>query len=237
MLSSTIDLKDSVRDILTDVPNWLPLASEAYNISPRLSDYILVPTVSMPSDLPNRNQQAFPFRELTRFQGEFGMPMYKTWNGKPTHYEHQNSDPSKAKGIILSTLMRPIKNSDGNIHKVIKLTAWDRTRDSVLANDILSKKRRCYSMGAYAKDYICSVCGTKLTKGGCEHVTHGKPDYRLYSSDGNKQVTAGTPGAKLAYYNTFDCCGFEISSVSHPAYLSSSETNYFTLDDNCPPTL
>ena len=231
VLSSTTDLKDEVKNILEDVPNWLPLASEVLGISKDLNSYVLTPIISMPSDLPNRNQQAFSFRELTRWQHEYGMPMYKTWNGQPGHLDHKNSDPTIAKGIIFSTLMRPIRNTAGDIYKVIKLVGWDRTRDPIVANNILTRKTRSYSMGAYAKDYHCSCCGIALTKGGCEHVEHGRPTYRVYK-DG-KQVTAGTPGGKLAYYNVFDAKGFEISSLStdNPAYHSASEVNHFTMDD------
>jgi hypothetical protein len=229
VLASNVDLKDEIRTILNDVPNWLPIASEVLGISKDIKDFILAPVISMPSDLPNRNQQAFPLTELTRWQPDFGMPMYKTWNGKPMFTEHANSDPTKAKGIILNTLLRPIANSDGDIYKVIKLAAWDRNRDSVAANDILTRKISSYSMGSYAKDYSCSICGSRLTKGGCEHVEHGRPLFKCFSADGMKQVAPGTPGAQLAYHNTMDCCGFELSLVKSPAFYSAKDVNYFTM--------
>ena len=224
-----VDLKDEVRQVLADVPNWLPMASEVYNISSNLSDYLLVPVVSMPSDLPNRNGQAFPFTELTRFLPEIGVPAYRSWSGMPLFIEHANTDHTKACGIIFTSLLRPIKNSDGDLYKVVKLAGWDRTRNPIETNAILTKEINSWSMGAFARNYQCSICSSTLTSGGCEHVEHGKPHFRVYNNQ-NKQVVAGTPNSKLAYYNVIDPKGFELSLVKSPAYYSARETNYFTLD-------
>ncbi|HWY36329.1 MAG TPA: hypothetical protein VNX68_16920 [Nitrosopumilaceae archaeon] len=216
VLSNTLDLKDMVRDTLEGVKDWLPIASETLGISPDIKDYILSPVISMPSDLPNRNQQAFPLTELTRWTTDIGTVMYKTWNGMPIHQEHANKDPTIAKGIILNTIMRPIEGTAGNIWKVIKLAAVDRNRDSVLANDILTRKMNSWSMGAYARDYSCNICGRYLTKGGCEHVVHQKPDFKVFNG-------------KLAYYNVSDPKGFELSSVASPAFYSAKDMNFFLM--------
>lgn len=216
MISSTLDLRDEVREVLSGVKDWLPVASEALGISRDIKDYILSPVISMPSDLPNRNQQAFPLTELTRWTTDAGCIMYKTWNGKPVHLEHNNKDPSIAKGIILNTIMRPIAGTAGNIWKVIKLAAVDRNRDSVLANDILTKKLSSWSMGAFAQDYSCSACGRYLSKGGCDHLEYGKPKFHEVNG-------------KLAYWNVINPCGFELSVVASPAYYSAKDMQYFLL--------
>jgi len=213
-LIASVSLMDSVRDLTENARFWLPIAAEKLNISKNISDYVLTPVISMPSDLPNRNGQAFPYTELTGWCVDAGQPMYKTWVGKGAHYEHQNQDPWQAKGVIVDCVMRPLENTDGNIWKVVKLVAWDRTKDPLLVNDIVSKKRNCYSMGAHAADFSCSVCAGLLSKGGCEHVTHGKPAYKVFNG-------------RLGYYNTIDCCGFEISSVQSPAYASASNCTNF----------
>jgi hypothetical protein len=209
VLSSSTSLIDAVRDLTENAKFWLPIASEKLKISPNILDYVLTPVISMPSDLPNRNGQAFPYKELTAWCTDAGMPAYQTWRGKSAHIDHINSDPLKSKGIILDCIMRPILASDGDIWKVIKLVAWDRTKDSVLANDILSGKRNCYSMGAHARDFSCSVCSSLTSKGGCEHVEHGKPGYKIFNN-------------KLAYLNTIDVLGFELSNVESPAYSSAA---------------
>jgi hypothetical protein len=205
-------LIDSVRDLTDDAKFWLPIAAEKLNISKNIRDYVLTPVISMPSDLPNRNGQAFPYTELTGWCTDGGQPAYRTWKGKSSYLEHKNDDPWQSKGVIVDCIMRPIPCTSGNIWKVIKLVAWDRTKDPLLVNDILSKKRNCYSMGAHAADFSCSVCAKLLSKGGCEHVTHGKPSYKIDAKTG-----------RLGYYNTLDICGFELSSVATPAYASASE--------------
>jgi hypothetical protein len=220
IISSTADLRDEVRNVLDNVPQWLPVASEVLGISRDLKDYILVPVISMPSDLPNRNQQGFPFKELTGWCVDAGCPMYKTWIGKPTFLEHDNKDPTKAKGIIMSSMMRRIPNTSGDIWKVIKLLSFDRNRDPDLANKILTREMNSYSMGAYSRDYQCTVCGELLSKtpqqNGCEHVKFGQPNYKLYNG-------------KIAYHAVSDAIGFETSAVTSPAYYSAKDQSYFQL--------
>lgn len=220
VLSATLDLKDQVREALDHVGDWLPVAAETLGISPNIKDYILSPVISMPSDLPNRNQQAFPFTELTRWCTDAGTIMYRTWTGKPVHLEHNNKNPLIAKGIILGTHMRPIPHTSGKIWKVMKLAAVDRNRDPMLANDLLTGRLNSWSMGAYSRDYQCTICGTFLTKTykqqGCEHVIPGRPQFQTFAG-------------KLAYHTTHDPLGFELSVVGSPAYYSAKEMPHFLM--------
>jgi intein/homing endonuclease len=71
-----------------DFNTWLPFAAKHYRISRNPEDYVLVPVICMPADIPNRNACAFPLHELVEFNPERGQQAYKTWRGKPTHYEH-----------------------------------------------------------------------------------------------------------------------------------------------------
>ena len=216
-LSSSLDLRDTLREALLESQDWLPLAAESYNISANIKDYILQPVISMPSDLPNRNQQAFPFTALSAWTPDAGCVMYKTWNGKPVFEEHNNQDHTKAKGIIFSTLLKSMAGTNGDIWKVIKLVGFDRSRDPVLANEILLNRRNNWSMGAYARSYTCSICGKDITKS-CGHLEKDKPNYKLYANN------------RLAYWNVVDPFGFEISNVKSPAYASASDTKYFTFE-------
>lgn len=195
----------------------LPFASEPYRISKELSDYVVIPVMIMPSELPNRNGVGFPYRELTRFSPDVGDLMYKSWVGKPTHVEHQNQNPVEAKGIILDTAFRPMSDCEGPIWKVVSLLAFDRSKDAMLVNDILTRKRTAYSMGAYVKDYECSICARSLKAGGCDHVDKQRPQYRLYN------------GSDLAYYRAIDPIGFETSSVATPAYVTADNPSYFNM--------
>lgn len=204
---------DMVKMAYLDSPRTLPAFAELYNISADIKDYVMIPVVIMPSDLPNRNKVGFPMAELAKANPDTGTLAYQTWVNKPTFVEHDNRDYTKAKGIILSSAMRLIKGVEGDLWKVIVLATFDRTRDPVLANDILTKKRNAYSMGAWCKHYTCSICGTQHPKNTCEHITFGKR--------GPFEMV----GDQLAFLQARDILGFETSSVKTPAYLSA-ETDH-----------
>lgn len=209
VLSNDLEEHEQVKGSIIDVQQWLPFAAEKYCISPNVTDYVVLSTIAMYSDLPNRNNVAFPFSSLTDFNTDIGMIAYKGWRGKPSYAEHQNKDFTKAKGVIFDAVMRPLKGFKGNLWKVILLTGFDRTKDPILVNEILSGKRPGTSMGAYCEDYTCSICGASLKKGGCEHIVKGDPTYKII--DG-----------KLACWNTHNILPFENSSVNSPAYIMAT---------------
>lgn len=206
------------KEYVPEVVKWLPLAAKEYAISPHIRDYVVVPVIMFPTDLPNRNSVAFPYEDLMKYDIASGCPAYKTWRGKPTFTEHEHHDPLQAKGIIFDVYMKPIKNTIGNIHKVIALCGFDRTKDPVLANAIATKKRTRYSMGATVGTYECSVCGAKSPKNRreteCGHVVRGQ--FRTYET---------ASGTKPAYYLAHDIAGFEISSVGVPAWAAAEESD------------
>lgn len=196
------------------IGTWLSLASEPYQISPNLEDYVLVPVVIMPSDLPNRNGVAFPYKDLTAFNPNpyIKRVSYQTWEGAPTFYEHNNSDYTKAKGVVFSVTMTPIINSVGNLYKVTTLCGFDRNKDLELFSKIATKRLSTYSMGAFVDDYVCNICGTTFEQGGCKHVDINNPQFQIFDTQ---------EGRKLAYYETKGMCGFEVSAVETPAYVSA----------------
>lgn len=191
-----------------DVTTWLPFAAPHYKISPRLEDYLVIPVIIMPSDLPNRNSVGFPLRELVRFLPEYGMQAYKTWKGQPTHLEHRNSDITKAYGVILDSFLRPMTTHGQNkIWKLLHLLAFDRTKHPELTTQIDSGEMNSYSMGAYIDSYTCSYCGADLGK--CYHL-NPKAQGEFYELEG-----------KLVHKNVRGIKGFETSAVADPAYVSA----------------
>ena len=202
---------------------WLPLAAEHYCISPKLEDYICVPVVIMPSDLPNRNGVAFPYSELTAFNPNpyVKKVAYQTWEAAPTFYEHNNSDYTKAKGVVFSVTIAPIKGSQGNLYKVITLCGFDRTKDSKLYDRIKSKSLSTYSMGSYCDSYHCSICGKSYDEGACSHFNINNPQFKTFDTK---------YGPKLAYYEASGICGFEVSAVETPAYVSAQNEYLLSLD-------
>ena len=192
-----------------DANLWLPRAAEHYHISPKLSDYVIVPVPSIVSELPNTNGDSVTKEELMRFKPDYGQLAYRTWIGKPTHIEHQNKDITQAKGVILDVFLRklPINFAGGHV-KVIKLLAFDRTKDPELVQAILDRKFNTYSLGMYYKSYRCSVCGTTVSQGNARFCNHTNLRRKTYIR----------PDGELVYRQCQDIVGFETSAVADPAY-------------------
>lgn len=202
-----------------DAKEWLPFAAEKYEISSDMSDYVLVPVIIMPSDLPNRNMVAFPFSELSSWNPSSRSLTYASWRGAPTHIEHINRDYTKAKGVVFDTSMQPMHGRSGGLWKVLALCGFCRHKDAALANDILTGHRPNYSMGALVNTYSCSVCGAQSEIGagkvlpcGLEHVHYKSGRFKTFNVKGEKV---------LGHFNAHGIQGFEVSSVSVPAWPSA----------------
>lgn len=196
--------------VVLDINAWLPSAAEKYNISPDIRDYILVPVPALITDIPNTNGDSLSVRELLDFKPRFGMPMYKTFKGKPTHKEHDNKDYTKAKGIIFDSYVKMLPGFHGKHAKLMMLLGYDRSRDSKLCNEILTDKVNTHSVGFYYTSYTCSFCGhvtTQDTLHFCQHTRLGKRPYSLQDM--------------LVYRRCHDATGFECSHVDNPAYVSN----------------
>lgn len=191
---------------------WLPAAAREYHISPKLEDYVLVPCPVMITSMPNTNGDSIDIEEFLKFDPSLGMQAFKTFRGKPCHYEHDNKDITKARGVILDVFLRPIKNFGGGRYwKLVELMAYDRSKDPMLVNSILSGENNAYSIGFYFKGYTCSICGHTCGQGhsntACSHTVPRKPTYDL---DG-----------RLAYRKCHSVVGFETSVVASPAFVSA----------------
>lgn len=201
-----------------DWNTWLPFAAKQYQISPNIEDYLVVPVLTIPSDLPNRNGVAFPLQSLVRFSTDTGQQAYKTFKGKPTLYEHSpHDDPTKAKGVILDTYLRPFKYH--GIWRLLELLAFDRTKDRQLAEDIRLRRMNSYSMGAFVDYYTCSYCGAKL--GECSHIPA--------DHDPSADVVFYNLNGKMVFLNCNGVEGFETSAVADPAFVTALNDNYMDL--------
>lgn len=132
-----------------------------------------------------------------------------------------NDDYTKAKGVVFAASMVPIEGSEGNLYKVITLLGFDRTKDQALYNRIDAKLLSTYSMGAYVNNYHCSICGKGYDQGGCKHVSLNDPSFKIFDTE---------HGPKLAYYEAVEICGFEVSAVETPAYVSAQNDYLLNLD-------
>jgi hypothetical protein len=196
--------------------DWLPFAAPELHISKNVQDYVLVPVIAMPSDLPNRNGVAFPLKELKAWRTEDGMLAYQTFRGKPVHVEHQNDDPTKAVGIIVDTAMLPMRGfGGGKLWKLLLLLAIDRSKDPITASKVLTGETNSYSMGAWVEAYSCGYCSAPA--GACNHINLKRPrDFYLIGND-------------LVYRRVHGIKGFECSVVSDPAFMTAISDNLMPL--------
>ena len=169
--------------------SWLPGAAEVYHISANPKDHVFVDIPFITADVPNRNMDNFPMRELTAFSPIYGRYGYRTFIGKPTHVSHINKDPTKAKGVHYDATLRQVTIRPGHVGynsgrepislwKVRTLSAFCRQKDEKLVKGILKRQVTGYSMGAMIGYATCSLPWCKaVTTGGkskCQHIRQGK---------------------------------------------------------------
>jgi hypothetical protein len=196
-------------NIPLDFPQWLPFCAPKYKISPDIKDYVIIPVIAIPSDLPNRNRIAFPLKELLAFNPELGMQAYRTWVGKPTFSEHKNDVIEEAYGVIADTSMVKLNGwAGGRIWKLLMLAAFDRSKYVERVSAIAQGDVNSYSMGAWVSGYQCSVCNAEVGK--CMHVD---------MKDTRASLTSVND--RLAFKNCSGILGFELSVVDNPAWVTA----------------
>lgn len=196
---------------------WLPFAAKRYHISPRIEDYLIVATIMLPSDIPNRNGIAFPLAELVKFQPPpVARQVYKAWAGCPVHLEHDNEDCTKAYGAVLDTSLHKIEGfGQGKLWKVMGLTAIDKTKHPDIAQKVKDGILSEYSIGALAERFECSYCKSPVSK--FSHCHHVQPEALNFTT------TSDWEGKEhLVYLNALDLSPIEFSIVADPAWTAAS---------------
>ena len=150
----------------------------------------------------NQNYDGWPSDELKR--------AYKTFIGKPCFVNHENHDPTKARGVIVAA--RYAENGpDKYIETVMEI---DAKRFPKLAHEIQSGGLDSVSMGAEAGFTICSYCHNKATDlhDMCDHVQlhKGKTLSRLDKKTGKREEV-------LVFESCHKISFFELSYVFEPA--------------------
>lgn len=195
--------------------SWLQFAKETYKISEDLNDYVIVDVPIVTANVPNRNLHCFPLEELTYFDPLLGKLVYETFIGSATFMDHNNEVSKDAKGVILDSSMK--YNTAFDLWQVWVLLGFDRSKDSVLTEDILTKRRTAYSMGALVDLFKCSSCGTPYSYGDLNEKTHS-----CLSNPGKGNVD---PNNVLIYENCIGTNFFETSSVIDPADINAEGNN------------
>lgn len=216
--SNVVTAAEETLQMPMDFKTWLPFAAEKYQISKNPKDYVLTPVISIPAGLPNRNGVAFPLSSLLEWSTDDGAQAYRTFNGKPVHVEHQNSDYTTAIGVIVDTALRKITGfGNDKLWKLVKLLAIDRDKDPETAQGILDGTKNTYSMGAYVSKYTCALCHAEM--GQCSHIDKRRArDFYVLNG-------------QLVFRNVHGIKGFETSVVNTPAFLSAISDTHLHLGD------
>lgn len=196
-------VKKALNLISKDVLNAV---SKVYNISSNIDDYIFpIPravTAGTPKDpKPNNNGDHFLDEEMRRFSNAHRCLVYETFRNDPLHVEHVAFDPKAARGFLPDVAY--ITNDPNDMH-VIAVAAVDTTKDSPLAEGILSGRINGFSMGCSCEAVRCSYCNK---------TAHS--DNELCSCLRNYKMSS--LGGSLVYE---DCLGVEfeeLSAVANPA--------------------
>lgn len=150
----------------------------------------------------NQNYDGWPSDELKK--------SYRSFLGKPVFVNHQNEDPSKARGKVVASRYVEAGN-DRYIETVMEV---DAKRFPKLAKEIITGGLDSVSMGVEAGFTICSYCDHKAvdTPDFCAHVKFHKGEIlpRINARTGAKEDV-------LIYEKCYKLGFFELSYVFDPA--------------------
>jgi ribosomal protein L37AE/L43A len=171
----------------------------------------------------NKNNDGWPSDELAR--------SYKTFVGRPVFVDHNNSNPSRTRGVIvdaklhvedgdkLSALDPYYSNAPDN-HKpptwVEILIEVDAKTYPKLAKAIKEGKIDATSMGANIEKSICSVCTNEAETPSqyCDHIKQKGQTFEITADNGEKVK-------KTAYEDCYGVNFFEDSFVFDPADITA----------------
>jgi hypothetical protein len=203
--------------------SWLAAASDSYQISADPRDYILTDIPIVTVDIPNRNMQGFPYEEVSYFDPLYGQLIYQTFSRKPTHQDHENKDPLKAKGVIFDSSLQYVPAY--NVWKIRILAGWDRTKDHNLVNAILRKQRTGYSMGALVENFVPLVAGTRVvTEYGLLPIEAVKPGTVVGTANSPEHCDGAVFNGYLPVVDLSTESGQKISAaLNHPILVLRSD--------------
>ena len=180
------------------------LAADGFTVDEgfRLKPGYLYTVVRAISARVNQNYDGWPSDELKK--------SYKSFIGKPVFVNHENHDPTKARGVVVAS-----RYAENGMDKYIEVVQEiDAKRFPKLAHEIKSGGLDSVSMGAEAGFTICSYCHNKATEveDMCDHVLNdkGKTLSRLDRKTGKREDV-------LIFESCHKISFFELSYVFEPA--------------------
>lgn len=180
------------------------LAADGFTVDEgfRLKPGYLYTVVRAISARVNQNWDGWPSDELRK--------SYRTFIGKPVFVNHENHDPTKARGVVVAA-----RYAENGMDKYIEVVQEiDANRFPKLAHEIRTGGLDSVSMGAEAGFTICSYCRNKATEveDMCDHVLNhkGKTLTRFDKRTGSKEDV-------LVFESCHKISFFELSYVFEPA--------------------
>lgn len=168
----------------------------------------------------NKNHDGWPSEELKK--------SYSTFLGKPIFVDHHNSDPKRARGVVVDAAL----HIEDDIEKTASLDPYytsapanhlpptwiellvevDAKSFPKLAKAIINDDIDGVSMGANVERSVCSHCNNEATTPDqyCKHVQAKGAYFDYVGPDGQKT-------SKKAYEDCYDIGFFELSFVFDPA--------------------
>jgi hypothetical protein len=186
----------------------------------RLQDGYIYTKVRAISSRVNKNHDGWPSEELGK--------AYSTFVGKPIFVDHNNSDPSRARGVVIdarlhveedlqkASALDPYYSAAPDNHKpptwIELLLETDARQFPRLAKAIISGDIDSVSMGANVERTQCNICDNwaTSTEEYCDHVHSKGAEFDFVSSTGERQ-------SRRSYEDCYDIGFFEISYVFDPA--------------------
>jgi hypothetical protein len=148
-------VKRAINLISKDV---LKSIAKVYNLSDNVNNYIFPITRTVTANVPNGNGDRFTSDELTRFSSQHRCRVFETFRNDPLHVEHAADDPKTARGFLPDVYYM---NKDAKDMHVLAVAAVDVTKDSPLAEGILSGDINSFSMGCICEAVKCSYSKCK----------------------------------------------------------------------------
>lgn len=174
----------------TVLDGWTPKPGFVYSVVRAISARV------------NQNFDAWPSTELRKSA--------HTFVGKPVFVNHNNFDPTKARGKVIAA--RYVES--GNDKYIETVMETDAQRYPKLAREIITGGLDSVSMGVEAGFTICSACDNKAIDESdfCDHVRNKKgKTIRI------KDAKTGKMKDQLVYEDCFKLGFFELSYVFDPA--------------------
>jgi len=174
-----------------------------FNFTPE-PDYLYTVSRAISSRV-NANYDGWPVDQIKK--------SYKTFIGRPIYVEHNNSDPDRARGVILDAVYKETKLASGITDaSVYCLMEVDAKSFPKLASAIMDGDLNAVSMGADVEGTQCSACGKYASKPAeyCTHIPRLK----------GRTVTVYKQGKRiesLVYESCIKPNFFELSFVFEPA--------------------